>query len=187
METIEQMLGSVSRSLRRLGLLGLGTSLVLLIVAPTGHAQDYGKVEATETNVQSYFYFSEAGEGTIEVKVMGTVQNPGLYRLGEDTDLGQLLALTGGPVLDVRRQERDRETTVRLYRQQEDGGPQELIFERGYEEGIASESATYPALKDGDVMTIEVIEDRRFDWRDALSIVSAAGSVAFAISQFVGN
>lgn len=187
METLERMLCGVSHYLRRVGLLGGGTGLILLLIAPIGHAQDYGKVEATNTNVQSYFYFTEPGEGTIEVKVMGTVQNPGLYRLGEGTDLGQLLALTGGPVLDVRQQERDRETTVRLFRQQEVGGPQELVFERDYEEGIASESATYPELKEGDVLTIEVVEDRRFDWRDALSIVSAAGSVAFAIAQFVGN
>jgi hypothetical protein len=86
------MLCSVTHYLRRLGFLGGAMGLLLLLVVPIGHAQDYGKVEATETNIQSYFYFSEPGEGTIEVKVMGTVQNPGLYRLGVGTDLGQLMA-----------------------------------------------------------------------------------------------
>lgn len=161
--------------------------LVLLLAAPMSLAQNYGQVEETNTNVDSYFYFVEPGEGTIEVKVMGTVRSPGLYRLGEGTNLGQLLALTGGPVLGVRQKERDRETTVRLFRSRGDGGQQELVFERGFEEGIASQSATYPELKDGDVMTIEVVEDRQFEWRDALTILSAAGSVAFAIAQFVGD
>lgn len=160
--------------------------LAVLFAPPISHAQNFGQVEETNTNVKAYFYFVEPGEGTIEVKVMGSVRNPGLYRLGEDTGLDQLMALTGGPVLGVRQEGRDRRTTVRLFRVREEGS-QEMVFERAFAEGIASEEAVYPPLRDGDIMTVEVVEDRRFDWRDALTIVSAAGSVAFAIAQFVNN
>lgn len=158
-----------------------GIALTLLFVVPMAHAQSYGRIEETNTNVESYFYFAEPGEGTIAVKVLGTVRNPGLYRLGDGLHLDQLLALTGGPVLGVRQKERDRETTVRLFRRQQ------LIYEREFEDDIAAQLETYPSLKDGDIMTIEVVEDRQFEWRDALTIVSAAGTVAFAIAQFVGN
>lgn len=185
-ETFDQILDSAFRYLCTIGLLVGGIVLVFLLAVSIGHAQDYGELEKISTNIDSYLYFAEPGEGTVEVKVMGTVRSPGLYRLGVGTNLGQLLALSGGPVLGVRQEERDRETTVRLFRQRE-GGTQELIFERGFEEGIASESATYPELKDGDIMTIEVVEDRQFQWRDALSIISAAGTVAFAISRFAGD
>lgn len=155
-------------------------------IAPDVQAQNYGQVEETDTNVNSYFFFVEPGEGSIDVKVMGTVRNPGLYRLGEGTDLGQLLALSGGPVLNVRQEERDRETTIRLFRPQS-SGEQKLIFEEDFEGGITTQSASYPQLQDGDVMTVEVIEDRQFEWRDALTILSAVASVAFAIGQFAGN
>lgn len=156
------------------------------VMVPNGWAQDYGQVEEINTNVDSYFFFSESGEGTIGVKVMGTVRNPGLYRLRVGTDLGQLLALSGGPVLSVRREDRDRETTIRLFRPQSDD-EQELIFEEDFEGSITTRAASYPKLQNGDVMTVEVVEDRQFEWRDALTIVSASGSLAFAISQFVSN
>ena len=163
---------------------------ILLIVSsaliPRAGAQDFGQVEETNTNVNSYFFFVEPGEGTIGVKVMGTVRNPGLYRLGEGTDLGQLLALSGGPVLNVRQEERDRETTIRLFRPQ-GSGEEKLIFKEDFEGGITTQSASYPQLRDGDVMTVEVVEDRQFEWRDALTILSAVASVAFAIGQFAGN
>jgi len=153
---------------------------------PVCQAQDFGQVEETYTNAGAYFYFVEPGEGTIEVKVMGTVRNPGLYRLGVGTDLGQFLALTGGPVHDVRDRNRDRKTTIHLLRPQS-GGERALIFEEDFEGGITTWSKSYPVLQDGDVMTVEVVRDRTFEWRDAVSIISAAATVVFAIGQFAGN
>lgn len=160
-----------------LGVLGANT---------TAQAQDFGEVEETNSNVTSYFFFVEPGEAVIEVKVMGTVRQPGLYRVNPGIDLGTLLALSGGPVLDVRDRNRDRETTIRLFRPQ-GGGEQALIFEDDFEGGIATRSASYPVLQDGDVMTVEVVQDRTFEWRDAVSILSAAATVVFAIGQFAGN
>ncbi len=150
-----------------------------------GRAQDYGQVEETDTNIGSYFFLMEPGKATIGVKVLGTVRNPGLYRLKEGTDLGQLLALSGGPVMDVRQEERNRETTIRLFRPEENG--RKLIFEEDFEGSITTQSAAYPDLQNGDVMTVEVVEDRQFEWRDALTIISASGSLAIAIAQFVVN
>jgi hypothetical protein len=152
----------------------------------TAQAQDFGEVEETNSNVSSYFFFVEPGEGVIEVKVMGTVRQPGLYRVNPGIDLGTLLALSGGPVHDVRERNRDRETTIRLFRPR-GGGEQALIFEEDFEGGITTRSAQYPQLQDGDVMTVEVVQDRTFEWRDAVSILSAAATVAFAIGQFAGN
>ena len=145
-------------------------------------AQRFGQVEETESNIDSYYFYVQPGVATIEVMVMGTVRNPGLYRLSEETGLGQLLALSGGPVLDVRQRSRPRTAVVRLYRPQGQG--EALIYEAEFEEDVVTApDGRYPDLRDGDVMTVEVTERQRFVWRDLFTIANTVAVIALAVER----
>ena len=160
---------------------GVLIGLLLSFMSVEAQAQRFGQVEETESNIDSYYYYVQPGAATIEIKVMGTVRNPGLYRLSEGTDLGQLLALAGGPTLDVRLRSRPRTATVRLYRPQAQG--QALLYEAEFEQNLAAESENYPALQDGDILTVEVTERQRLVWRDLFTIANTVAVIALAIER----
>ena len=110
--------------------------------------------------------------------VLGDVSSTGIYELGISVDLGQLLALSGGPSLSRSTGERttSSETTVRLFRKT--AGRRDLVYEAPLEL-LLSEPSLYPPLQDSDVFTVETIihERRRFSFRDALSIVSSFSTI----------
>jgi protein involved in polysaccharide export with SLBB domain len=144
-------------------------------------AQSFGRLEQTESNLSSYYYFVEPGAPTVRVYVMGPVRYPGVYELTKGTDLRGVMALTGGPdpgrIEFVNRQR----TTIRLYRKNQKG--QSLIYESQLEKSIA-DSASSPELEEGDVIAVEVAAWRRFDWRDILTIVSVLNTVMLIFLAF---
>lgn len=146
-------------------LVGLG---LLLVASPVMGQQLPGGLEAGGT---SYFTFSRPGQNTIEVIMLGDVGQSGLYRIGEDTDLSRLLALSGGPGGGNRGN-----TTVRLYRPT--NGHRDLIFEAELDDFIAGSDAV-PALETGDVIRVETSQG--FDWRDTVRILTAVSSLTFTI------
>ncbi|MEM8557322.1 MAG: SLBB domain-containing protein [Bacteroidota bacterium] len=143
----------------------------------------FGRVERTSSNVQSYFFFTQPGEPTIQVYVVGAVVNPGLYEVGPGMDLGRLLALSGGPRLEAQQPERRRQTTVRLFRPTSGTSP---IFEASLDKSF-TDVASYPVLREGDTLIIETIERPRFGVRDLLAIGGALGGVAFFIDAVNGD
>ena len=145
-----------------------------MLIACAAGAQKFGRVEQTQSNSDAYYYFVEPGSPTVQVYVLGTAKYPGLYEVGEGTNLRQLLALSGGPDFDRRQFLNKQRTTVRLHRPS--GTQQTLVYEAVLESAIADSSAQQ-VLKDGDVLTIEVVERRRFDWRDILTIVNVVNTV----------
>jgi hypothetical protein len=156
--------------------------LVLPAAAPAATAQEFNRVEETASNSTSYYYYVQPGSATIETYVMGTVRSPGLYVVEEGTDLGQLLALSGGPVLDVLDQTRRRKVTIRLFRPL--SYSDHPIFELELDRAIVQREP-YPTLRSGDVLTVEIIEERRFDWRDLLTVVGGLSALAIAIERGV--
>src|SRR5690606_41312510 len=58
--------------------------------------------------------FTHAGEPTIEVMVLGSDGADGIYGVGVDTELDQLLALAGGAALGSRPRSTRRSVTIRL-------------------------------------------------------------------------
>ena len=168
----------------RYALSGVLVGVLLGFASTEARAQRFGLVEETESNIDSYYYYVQPGAATIEVKVMGTVRNPGLYRLSEGTDFGQLLALSGGPTLEVRQRSRPRTATVRLYRPQ--AQEQVLLYEAEFERNVVTASENYPALQNGDIMTVEVTERQRFVWRDLFTIVNTVAVIALAVERLVG-
>lgn len=136
-------------------------------------AQVVGRYEQTESNAGQYYYYVRPGSRTIQVNVIGAVGAPGLYEVSDDTSLGQLLALTGGPEMGPRQTRTRRTISIRLFRNS--SGAVEPV----YASAIAEDSMytpDYPALVEGDVLRVDVVERTRFNWRDALQIVTAAAS-----------
>jgi len=162
-------------------------ALAFFVFACAGvHAQSYGRVEQTQSNLNSYYYLVEPGAQTIRIYVTGPVRYPGMYEVSKGSDLRKVLALCGGP--DPGRVEftNRQRTTVRLYR----GGDAEgkCVYESPLEKAVAR-IADAPALMEGDVITVDVAAWRRFDWRDILTIVSVINTVVLIIlaAQNIGT
>ncbi|MEL6703792.1 MAG: SLBB domain-containing protein [Bacteroidota bacterium] len=149
----------------------------------TADPGQYGRVERTNSNVRNYFFFTQPGEPTIQVYVVGAVVNPGLYEVGPGMDLGRLLALSGGPQLATQQAERRRKTTVKLFRPTSGNRP---IFEEDLNDSF-TDTRSYPLLREGDTLLVETIEKQRYGWRDLLAVGGALGGIAFFIDAIRGN
>lgn len=167
-----------SRSLR---LLCHGAFLVLLL-APAARGQSFNRVEDTRSNVDAYHYHVLPGAATVQVYVMGTVESPGLFEVSEGTHLGQLLALAGGPMLDPRRRSAQRDVTIRLFRPA--GYGEQPLYEARFDRAVGRPDQ-YPVLRDGDVLTVEVVEKERFSWRDMFTVVGSISALALAVESIV--
>lgn len=143
-------------------------------------AQSVGRYEQTESNAGPYYYYVVPGSRTIQVSVIGAVQSPGLYEVNDGTSLGQLIALTGGPQMGARAQRTRRNVTVRLFRP--NGPAAEPIYDSVVEEGSIY-TTEYPPLREGDILRVDVVERARFNWRDALQIVTAAASTYLIVDR----
>lgn len=141
--------------------------------------QEFGGVSDLETQGTAYYVFARPGEATMQILVLGSIGSPGIYQVRVETELDELLGLTGGtPLATSTRSETT--VTVRLFR--EGGGRRDLVYEAPLERMLV-EPGLYPPLQDGDVLTIETItiERGRFGWRDAISIVTSLTSVVVLI------
>ncbi len=143
-----------------------------------------GRAELTETTAtNTYFSFFLPGEATVQVYVEGAVQQPGLYEVGVGTDLGRVLALSGGPRYDSRDSNRDRRVEVRLFRPNAGSAP---IYATTLED-TATNPDVYPSLCEGDTMLIDVVESRRFGWEEVGIIAGGLSAVAFIVRALSGN
>lgn len=134
-----------------------------------------GQSEQTRSNSTGYYYNHLPGEATIQVQVEGSVLYPGLYEVGVGTDLRRVLALAGGPRLDVRDRNSDRRVDIQLLR------PREGAV---YVSSLATASVRpdlIPPLRHDDTVLVDVIERRRFTIQDAATIIGALGTFGFLI------
>jgi protein involved in polysaccharide export with SLBB domain len=144
-----------------------GLVLCLLFTAGPALAQDLtGDRQAGGT---AYYTFARPGQNTIEVLVLGG--QSGIYEIGEDVNLGQLMALSGGGGRGGSRSK----VKVYLYRLQ-DGERRKILEE---EIGNFAERPQYPSLQEGDVVRIETRE--RLNWRDALRVTTTVLSLTLTI------
>jgi hypothetical protein len=153
-------------------------ALAALAAPPPAAQPSYGAVDERQTNVGAYFFHVLPGEPTITVSVWGAVAAPGLYEVGEATDLGTLLSLAGGPAGTPEQEDRHVTTTVRLFRT---AGPARQLAYEAVVDRLVLEPGRYPALHDGDLVEVEtaIEEVGRFTWQDALTIVT--GGVAAVV------
>ena len=116
----------------------------------------------------SLHIFADQGEPTIQVLVLGS-RSPGVYEIGPEVRIDQLLFLSGGSEFGKRVR-----VTIRVFR--EEVIDRRLIYESSLEDMLLTPSQ-YPDLSSGDVVMIEVREKSRFDWRDGVRIVATVTSL----------
>lgn len=169
---------------------GLRLVVVIFIVAGTTgnlQAQVFGRVNDYENQGGSYYSFFQPGEATVQVQVLGSIGNTGIWEVGVSIDLGQLIALAGGPTVALTQETQGStrsysEGTVKLYRQS--GGRRDLIYEAPMEK-MLMEPEHYPPLQDGDVLMIETMtfQKNRLTWRDAMIILNTLISTAVLVDR----
>ncbi|PEN12633.1 hypothetical protein CRI94_14050 [Longibacter salinarum] len=163
-----------------------------LLSTADASAQRFGRIEDTQSNV-AYFYHAQPGEATVQVSVWGTIPRPGIYEVSDSTDLDKLLTMAGGAPVEPRQAKRDPATiTVRVYRPNSTTGTspesdRTLQFEAKLDE-MLNGSVVYPTLRDDDIIVVETILPRqRFTWRDAISVLSSAGTLTLLALRIFGR
>ncbi len=86
-----------------------------------------------------------------------------------------MLALAGGPRLDVRDRDSDRRVDIRLLR------PSEGAIYISTLASAAVRPDQIPPLRHDDTILVDVISKRRFTIQDAATIIGALGTFGFLI------
>lgn len=152
--------------------------LLLITLSPQDTlAQSFGATDV-ENQGMAFSRFVRPGEASVQLWVISNNRS-GLYEVGESITLGELVVLTGtGPGMTTPRER--RRTDVKVYRGQ--GGTRDLIYDATLEEMVQQPGA-YPSLQTGDVVMMETTSRQRFQWRDALTIVSAASTTILLVDR----
>lgn len=153
-------------------------TLILLGAAPVLAQRNPTDVISQGT---AYRVYAQPGEATIEVLVLGDASS-GIYVVGATTDLSEMLALIGGAGSERTTPDTEVKKTIRLLRGE--GGQRAVVYEARFEE-LLRDPAAYPALRDGDIFTVETETSSRFNLRDTLSIVSSLASVTLLVLRLI--
>lgn len=157
--------------------------LCVLVVGPAAvHAQEFGRIAETETNV-SYFFFARPGQATVQVSLWG-VPRSGIYEIPDGTDLDKLLTMAGGAPIGTRQENQDPpRITIRLYRPSE--SREDPVLEVRLEKMLAGD-VTYPILQDDDIIVVETVQPvQGFTWRDGLSLVTTTASLTLLVLRLI--
>lgn len=167
-------------------LLLAGTLLALL--APSAFGQGTPGSSGTprfgelQSNVPGTYYHAEPGEETIEVIVWGAISNRGRYQVPVGTDLGEFMALAGGPNLNPRSRSTNREVTLTVSRKINEG--REIIFTLEGESLVETDQR-YPTLEDRDIVTVRVVEWQGLTVGRAFRFLGSLASMALVIDRII--
>jgi len=159
--------------------------LLGVVLVPASQAQEtgeFGRINDIVASGTLYHVFARPGDATVQIMVIGAEEGSGIYEVTEGTDLTRLLVLASGLSLQPQDQRTRREVTIRLYREQ--GGRRAIIYEAPLVD-MLGEPAQTPVLQDGDILQVEIIERRRFGWRDGLTVITAVATVTLAIDRVI--
>ena len=150
----------------------------ILCMSPVS-AQEFKRLEDINSTGTAYNIFAKEGEATLQVLVLGNLGASGIYEIGANIELDQLLALSGA-TLPQNTSGVTTNVTVRLFR--EGAGRRELVYEAPMDQ-MLSEPGLYPSLQDGDLLTIDAVtrERNRITFLEGIRIV---GAVAALITLF---
>jgi hypothetical protein len=153
--------------------LWLSCTLLLLSASPV-EAQEFGRLDGVTSVGTSYHVFAREGEATVRVLVLGV--GGGIYEVGASTRIDELMALVSGAGSAFGRESAQvtRRVSVNLYRQTGEG--RTLLYSVPVEDMIIEPGAS-PTLQDGDVFVVEIVDRKRFDWRDGARAISAVSSL----------
>jgi hypothetical protein len=132
--------------------------------------------------VTTFYNLTDPNHVAIHVHVWGTVRNPGLYAVPRGTSFGMLLSAAGGPAIASGNHGERRVVRVRLQRPNGVGYDEILSREWHGDLGQLPEDVL---LHPGDVVTVETRVNRLFGWRDTVSLVSVAASVALVAERIL--
>lgn len=166
-------------TLRRLAVLALAVVFPCLASAQPDPSQS--TLRPTDERVSTaggYFTYFLPGERTSQVSVLGAVRAPGLYIVSAGTDLGEIVALAGGPAVGVLTSEIERTVTIRLFRTTT-GGTREVVYEQTAD-AFARDGGGYPQMSDGDTVEVAVFERRLRTYRDTLTIIGGVATLVIA-------
>ena len=150
--------------------------LALISVAPTAVAQINPR-EVSTYGAAAFYRYAEAGDLTIRVQSWGSVRFPGLYQIPMGTRVSRLMSLSGGPQYAIERRRQDeRTTTIRLFRPDSLNAEPRLIYEQEWVNG-AEAFAQDPALREGDVLTVDSVVKEGYTWRDYAPVAASAASL----------
>ena len=165
----------------RVTALALAVSLVGWGGVPmASSAQEVGRMDNVTATGVPYYVYAESGEPTIQVYVVGGGAG-GVYEIGVGTQFDTFLALAAigtGTASPGSRQN----VTVRLYRTSE-AGARRMLLEGRAEELVQADPSTYPQLREGDVISVDVRSRQRFGWRDGLSILTSLSSIIVLLER----
>lgn len=169
------------RSIRAAALL-LFAGLLLTVQSRTSLAQTFEQSTDIQADGTSYHVFARSGEPTIQVFVFGTVGATGIFQIGIDTDLGQLLAMTGGVSTGPKVAGERHQVTIRLLRRQ--GGERTAVYEEPLERMLRNPGA-HPDLQDGDVLEVNTEIRTRKNWLETVSTLASFTTFAIAIDTIL--
>lgn len=139
------------------------------------------QAQAQTTGVALYRY-AEPGQPVIQLQVWGHVGMPGVYQVQPDTDLLRLVSFAGGPRYTGGRPEERPRMTVHVFRSE--GGTRAAFFSADLD-ALADGRQALPELREGDIVRVESIVTRRFDWRDGLAVLTSVGTLAVVVLQII--
>ncbi len=147
-----------------------------ICAAPWVRAQELKRFDNILSEGTALHIFAKEGEVTVQVLLLGEVGSPGVYEIGTQIRLDQLLALAGGTAFD-----RDTRITIRVFR----GGTsrRNKIYEAKVQDFI-EESDRHPILQEGDVVTVESKQRNRLQWRDYLRIANSVTAIVTLVKLF---
>lgn len=154
----------------------LGLAFCLMLVAGPVWAQQ-GGTGGIQAGGTAYFTFARPGQNTIEVLVLGGGQS-GVYEIGENINLGKLMALAGAGGGGGGRGR--TKVTVQLFRLE--NGRRTRVLKESLNE--LAERPEYPPLQEGDVVRVETRQG--LDWRDWLRITTSVTSLTLTFLNIFG-
>lgn len=154
-------------------------ALLTLLLSVSALSQRAGRFEAMETNLDSYYNFSQPGARTVQIQVVGAVTYPGLYEVREGTTLQQVLALSA-PEMPPRFRFNPRKVDIQVIRPSwKEDTP---IYDERLRVALANPQ-NHPDLFDGDAILIEVVDKQGLSWRDAVAVANAIGILILVIDR----
>ena len=143
------------------------TAALLLTCVPGAHAQDQ-LFDRPFENV-----YARPGRPTETIYVLGSVGNPGLWRIERGTDLLTLLSVAGLNRAGEERPDINQKVVLRVYRDTATG--RDLRFKANLIDVLEAEE-TPPPIEGGDIIYVETVQRRRIGVRVISQVVGAVSS-----------
>ena len=171
----------VTLSLYQFGMRRFTALLLLVCVLFAGRGYAQTSTVPLELSGVSYHKYFSAGELTLQVFLISSAGGTGIYEIGTDTRLMELVTLAGFAP-HARSSGTTRRIDISVIRPRLGNEP---IYKSRIEDFVL-EPERHPALEEGDVVMVDSEQRRRFSWRDAVQIISGASSLILLVTRISG-